>query len=53
MTLIHDLLRMLQNKLAFLNSQKSNALQVGDVSEVERLDSEISEVNTIIEKLRD
>ncbi len=53
MTLINDMLRMLQNKLAHLNNQRSSAAQVGDMLEVERIDVALAEVDIVIEKLRD
>jgi len=49
---IQDLINLASNKLAILNNARSTALTLGDPDQLNRLDAEIQEVETTLEKLR-
>lgn len=52
MKLREELIRFLSNKLQNLNSQKSTAESVGDLTQIERLTTEIAEVESLLSELR-
>ena len=49
---MQELVTLMANKLAYLNTAKSTATALGDVEAVLRLDSEISETQATIDALQ-
>jgi hypothetical protein len=49
---ISDLLKFAQNRLAYLNGQRADAVSVGSAESIERLDREIAETQATITALQ-
>lgn len=49
---MQELVTLMANKLAYLNTAKSTAIACGDLDAILRLDSEISETQATIEALQ-
>lgn len=49
---IEYLLKILNNRLAYLGPLRTSAEQAGDLEQIDRLDKEIAEVNLTINQLK-
>jgi len=49
---VEDLIRLMEARLAALNSARASAAQVGDLNEVTRLDADIATTQITLDQLR-
>jgi hypothetical protein len=49
---IEDLIRLMEARLAALNSARGSAAAVGDLAQVTRLDIDIAQTQTTLDQLR-
>lgn len=49
---IEDLIKLMEARLAALNSARASAAAVGDLNEVMRLDADIAQTQTTLDQLR-
>jgi hypothetical protein len=49
---VEDLIRLMEARLAALNSARGSAAAVGDVAQVTRLDADIAQTQTTLDQLR-
>ena len=49
---IDDLIRLMEARLAALNSARASAAAVGDLAQITRLDEEVSQTQLTIDQLR-
>jgi hypothetical protein len=49
---IDELIRLMEARLAALNSARASAAQAGDIAQITRLDADISQTQTTLDQLR-
>jgi len=49
---IQDLIKMVENRLSALNNMKSTAVSLGDVGQVNYLDSQIEQTTLTLDQLK-